>query len=564
MWTTVATIKTNATTGTAVYHPPTSIPGAYSYRAAVAGKRPLRALVSSSRSITVINPVQMTQVVVGGLHTCGRGNDTNTYCWGGNADGQLGNGGTANQTAPIPVNAPAGATFTRLAAGRGHTCALGSDTNTYCWGSGSDGQLGNGATAKQTAPAPVHAPAGVTFTQLAAGEYHTCALGSDEQTYCWGSNTNFQLGNGGTARQTSPGSVHVPDGVTFTQLAAGAYHTCALADDTETYCWGSNTNSQLGNGDATDQATPVPVHAPAGVTLTQLAAGDRHTCALGSNTETYCWGWGISGQLGNGTTGQSTNHPIPEPVIVPAGVIFTQLAAGRSHTCALGSDSQTYCWGWGSYGQLGGGATGQLSSQSVPALVNAPAGVTFTQLAAGEYHTCALGSNARTYCWGLGADGQLGYGSTAGQLSPIAVFHPSGRPSPDPTPAPDPSPDPVPDDPTPPIDDDPGPAPQPDPAPRPNPTPPPTKTVSVEKPLTSTVGSGSFRRTSRVDCPSGWTAISGSGSVIYAEGSLQVSLVGSHQGRPPSTWITEWDLQNYGSGLVGNARVRLTAVCLRP
>ncbi|GAB1688659.1 hypothetical protein KRM28CT15_04620 [Krasilnikovia sp. M28-CT-15] len=101
------------------------------------------------------------------------------------------------------------------------------------------------------------------------------------------------------------------------------------------------------------------VAAPAGVRFTQLTAGNNHTCGLGSDTRTYCWGWGPDGQLGNGTVDESTT---PVPVKAPNGVSFTQLTAGEGHTCGLGNDTRTYCWGWGADGQLGNGGTANRSS----------------------------------------------------------------------------------------------------------------------------------------------------------------------------------------------------------
>ncbi|BCJ47590.1 hypothetical protein GCM10010168_19480 [Actinoplanes ianthinogenes] len=537
-WTTEATIKTNATTGTAVYYPSTRSAGSSTYRAVVAEQGRLKGLVSASRSLTVVRPVQFVQVTVGEFHTCGLGSDTATYCWG------------AGQPAPAPVAAPAGVSLTQLTAGESHTCGLGSDTATYCWGSGGWGQLGTGDTASRPAPMPVAAPPGVSFTQVTAGGDHTCALGSDTATYCWGRGEYGVLGNGGTADQPAPVPVTTPAGVTFTQVTAGETHTCALGSDTEIYCWGNNGNGQLGNGGTTGQRVPVPVVAPPGVSLTRLTAGGFHTCAQGSDATTYCWGGGFSGQLGNNDpTSQSA---IPVPVAAPAGVTFIHLTTGEDHTCALGSDITAYCWGRGENGRLGNGG---VANQPVPVPVAAPAGVVFTQLAAGEHHTCALGNDATTYCWGRGDYGQLGDGGTADQSSPVAVVIPRVRPAPDPTPTPEPTSDPVPDNPAPPVVD------HPQPAPRPNPTQPVTVTVSADQALTSIFSAGSFHRQARVQCPNGRTAISGYGTVIYAESTLLVTFAGAHPGSPPSTLVTEWDVQSSGRG---NVRVRSTAVCLRP
>ena len=210
---------------------------------------------------------------------------------------------------------PAGVTFASLVAGTHHTCALGSDNKAYCWGYGSSGQLGNGGTSQKTVPTAVSLPAGVTFTGLAAGSVHTCALGSNGKAYCWGNGGSGRLGNGAATNQSTPTAVSLPAGVTFSGLAAGNLHTCALGSDSKAYCWGNGGSGQLGNGAATNQSTPTAVSLPAGVTsFSGLAAGNVHTCALGSDSKAYCWGSGGSGQLGNGaTTNQLTPVPVSEP-----------------------------------------------------------------------------------------------------------------------------------------------------------------------------------------------------------------------------------------------------------
>ncbi|MBW6433719.1 S8 family serine peptidase [Actinoplanes hulinensis] len=358
---------------------------------------------------------QLVQVTAGEDHTCGLDSDAKTYCWGAGYYGQLGNGDTADHPTPVPVTTPDGVSFTQLTAGWYHTCGLGSDTTTYCWGSGWDGKLGNGGTEDQLTPVPVLAPGGVSFTQLTAGISHTCGLGSDTTTYCWGAGDYGQLGNGGTEDQLTSVPVAAPGGVSFTQLTAGANHTCGLGSDTTTYCWGLGRWGPLGNGGTEDQLTPVAVAAPNGVSFTYLTAGTDHTCGLGSDTTTYCWGSNYNGQLG---TGDTADHPTPVAVTAPNGVSFTQLTAGWAHTCGLGSDTKTYCWGGGATGQLGNGDT---ENQLTPVPVAAPNGVTFTQIDAGLQYTCGLGSDTRTYCWGLNIVGQLGNGGAWDQSTPVAV-----------------------------------------------------------------------------------------------------------------------------------------------
>ncbi len=335
-------------------------------------------------------------------------------------------GSTAAHATPVPDNGPvaggttvsvpepAGVTFTELAAGYAHSVALGPDGNAYAWGRNWSGQLGDGTTVDRSSPVQVQAPeAGVTFTKIAAGYEHSVALGSDGNVYAWGGNWTGQLGDGTTADRSSPVQVQAPEaGVTFTKIAAGDTHTVALGSDGNAYAWGSNGFGQLGNGTTVHSSSPVQVQAPeAGVTFTEIAAGYAHTVALGSDGNAYAWGHNGWGQLGNGTLASSSS-----PVQVPAGVTFTELTAGGAHTVALRSDGNAYAWGRNTWGQLGDGTT---ADRIIP--VQVPAGVTFTKIAAGDAHSVALGSDGNAYAWGHNGSGQLGDGTTVNSSSPVQV-----------------------------------------------------------------------------------------------------------------------------------------------
>jgi Bacterial Ig-like domain (group 1)/Regulator of chromosome condensation (RCC1) repeat len=114
-------------------------------------------------------------------------------------------------------------------------------------------------------------------------------------------------------------------------------HSLALDSSGHGWAWGSNSSGQLGNGTTTNSSTPVPVIMPAGVTFTAIAGGGQdtgrgHSLALDSTGHAWAWGWNALGQLGNGTT---TDSSTPVAVSMPSGVIFTRIAAGQAHSLAL-------------------------------------------------------------------------------------------------------------------------------------------------------------------------------------------------------------------------------------
>ena len=149
--------------------------------------------------------------------------------------------------------------------------------------------------------------------------------------------------------------------------------------------------------------------------FSQFTSNGGYTCALTTEGKAYCWGYGGSGQLGNNST---TDSRIPVAVQMPAGVSFQSIAAGYYHTCALTTEGKAYCWGQGSSGRLGNNST---TDSRIPVAVQMPAGVSFQSIAASSLHTCALTTEGKAYCWGQGSIGQLGNNSTTDSSIPLAV-----------------------------------------------------------------------------------------------------------------------------------------------
>jgi alpha-tubulin suppressor-like RCC1 family protein len=352
-------------------------------------------------------------------HTCALGGGGVAYCWGDNDFGRLGDGTTTDRFTPRPVSGEA--TFTSLTAGITHTCGITVAGEARCWGNNGIGQLGNPAAGTEShVPLAVAAPNGgppLTFVLLTAGGQHTCGLTSDGGAWCWGRNSEGQLGDGSQQSQTAP--VPVAGTLTFGTLSANANHTCGVTRAGAAYCWGSNNDGELGNGTTTFGPTPIAVSG--GLWFIAVGAGGSgpfgtpHTCGITTTNATYCWGDNSSGQLGDGTT---TNRLVPTLV---SGAAFIQLDAGQRFTCALASGGLASCWGINLGGQLG---TGDFSPRSTPTAVTGPGGGTalaFAAITAGVAHTCGRTTAAAIYCWGGNADGQVGQDGGATRTSPILV-----------------------------------------------------------------------------------------------------------------------------------------------
>jgi alpha-tubulin suppressor-like RCC1 family protein len=384
-------------------------------------------------------PSQPTLIAAGNIHSCQINNGL-VYCWGDNSNGELGNNSTMTSSVPVAVwtgGVLSGVTLTEISTGTNFSCALSAAGAAYCWGLGTSGQLGNNSTTSSSTPMAVYTGgvlAGVTLTQINANGASACALASTGAAYCWGAGGSGQLGNGTTtAAQSTAVAVTtsgVLSGLTLIGISTGGNTTCALASTGAAYCWGAGGSGQLGNGTTTAaQSTAVAVTTSgvlAGVTLTGITDGSTFACALASTGVAYCWGAGGSGQLGNGTTtaAQSTAVAVTTSGVLSGGVTLTQLDAGSNSSCALSSAGAAFCWGGGAIGQLGNGST--TAAQSTPVAVTATgvlSAQTLIQITIGTTFACALSNTGADFCWGEDSNGQLGNPDTANNfLVPVAVM----------------------------------------------------------------------------------------------------------------------------------------------
>jgi alpha-tubulin suppressor-like RCC1 family protein len=344
-------------------------------------------------------------------HTCALKTNGAVYCWGANTDGQIGSG-TLNSIYNTPILVALPADSTAIAVGTGHSCALQSTGNIMCWGNGVSGQLGNGSTASSIVPVSLTVPGGVKA--ITAGGSHTCAIKTNDEVVCWGNNAQGQLGDGTNTNATAPVTVGITGGVTA--ISAGGNHTCALKTNGDIACWGDNTYGQFGNGSTTSSNTPV-VLSLAGGAIAVSAGSTRHVCAIKTSGDAVCWGDGTFGQLGNGAT---ANSLVPVATNTVAGGL-KEIATGSLHTCAIKTNGDATCWGGNGFGALGNGTN---TNSSVPVAVTLPGGVKAISKGVGQ-HSCAIKTDGSTVCWGGSNNyaGQLGNGTNGPSNLPVPVIY---------------------------------------------------------------------------------------------------------------------------------------------
>ncbi len=354
--------------------------------------------------------------------TCAVSNNNNIYCWGYNGYGQIGDN-TSGTSRLAPVRVLRGAAVAddhngtylnnikSVGVGRYRTCAVSNSGNIYCWGKDGNSMVSAGTTLIPARVSKGEADDGdysgdylINIKSLNSGLTHACVVSNNDNIYCWGASSLLGEGNSnslGTCLLAFGYPSYCPDPVrplkgavtaeddysgnylaNIKLLSAGDRHTCAVSNNDNVYCWGTNGNGQLGTGDTLAGGyTPVQTIKGEAVegdyngdylfNIKSLALGDEFTCASSNSDNFYCWGDGFSGHLGNGTFTDKLSPIRPlkgdDAVIGDHdGTYLTNIessTAGGGHGCAVSGSNNLYCWGENIYGQLG---TNAPSSGYIP------------------------------------------------------------------------------------------------------------------------------------------------------------------------------------------------------
>jgi alpha-tubulin suppressor-like RCC1 family protein len=326
-------------------------------------------------------------VAVGAVHTVALRKDGTLWVFGGNDDGQVGDGSSTDRFEPVQVGTAV--RWSAAAAGAYHTVALTVDGALYAWGRNAEGQLGDGTTSPRLEPSALATTA--RFTAVAAGGVHTLAIRDDGTLWAWGSNGEGQLGTGWSADAVlEPQPVATT--ATWRTVCAGSAHTLAIRTDGTLWAWGRNTENQLGTGSNPDVLGFQFYLAQVGTatTWTAVSAGTVHTVALRDDGVLWWWGY----------------HVAPEPEAAPTTARFVLAVAGDYATIAVRDDGTA--WGWGNFGngRLGVG-TSYSGSQPYPVADPGP----FVALALGQ-HAAAVKRGGTLWTWGFNSRGQLGLGTS--------------------------------------------------------------------------------------------------------------------------------------------------------
>ena len=362
--------------------------------------------------------------------------DGTVWTWGWDEYGVLGNGHGILMSDPskqydrayaFPVYGPGGigrlTNIQAIAGGERHNAALDKNGEVWTWGWNAFGQLGNGVTCANTSSPecmgtlPAKIPNFTSVKAIASRGYHTLALKTNGTVWAWGYNDGGRLGDGTTTDQHSPVQINgLSSHGDVTQISGGGVVNAALMADHTLMAWGVNSEGAVGNGVFSDsQPAPVAVSQASGLTnVIAVATGWDHVVALAADKTVWTWGLNGSGQLGDGTT---TNSSLP--VHVPGLTNVKAVSAGDASTAVLKEDGTVWAWGINEGGELGDGKTYAYSK--IPVQVVGLSNITTAR--AREWHNLAIKEDGTVWCWGSNGRGECGDGSSGNiRPSPVQVI----------------------------------------------------------------------------------------------------------------------------------------------
>jgi alpha-tubulin suppressor-like RCC1 family protein len=328
-------------------------------------------------------------------------------CWGRGGGGRIGDGTVQSRAAPVSV---APGAWRSLAAGNAFSCGVDDGGDLYCWGTNNDG-LGVDGVTSSTVPIAVGEPG--AWAEVTAGGLVACALRADDgSAWCWGNNGSGVLAafsGSGTPLTRAKEPVPVSGGHSFVDISTSGSHACGIDDEGAAWCWGGNAKGGIGNGTSDSAPVRTLVSAPPSdggvVTWVDIGVGREFTCGVRSDDTLWCWGANSQGDLGNGQYGASAWRTLP--VQIGEVIVWRSVSPNSTHACALNDEGRAYCWGDSEDGQIGIGLV------NLPVL--APT-ATFTTLrfaalaSGGQFFTCGVTTQSELACWGSYVYGRLADG----------------------------------------------------------------------------------------------------------------------------------------------------------
>ncbi len=428
------------------------------------------------RSIRVPNQDNriFTQMSVGSTTGCGLDQEGYAFCWGSNSSGTFGIGSTGG-TNHVPQRVSGARRYKKISSGSNSVCAIDENSDAYCWGGNTFGQVGDSTNTSRNSPTAVSG--GLKFRDISVGTLFACGVTLNGSAYCWGYNNFSQLGDNSQTASSAPVAVQIEGGGSkkFVSVITGKQNSCAIDENHDLYCWGDNSSFQVSStGAQVTEAKLVSLGASKAKsaaiidsTVCAVATSGRAMCRgandvglglLGRNdtvspnsdmmadvvnlgglplenvdtisgtyqtlcartasSDVYCWGNNNSELFGGASPASSAYaHQL-----VMGAKVATQLSVGATTACALDADGDVHCWGLNT-NKLAGSFSGSIVGQTQLDFSQLKALTRFASIATGANHSCALTGQGNPHCWGDRANGKLGDGGAVSGMEkePVAV-----------------------------------------------------------------------------------------------------------------------------------------------
>ena len=333
--------------------------------------------------------------------------DGSLWTWGDNYYGQLGNGLNINSNVPVRVGSEND--WAAVTAGSAYTIAIKTDGSLWAWGWNESGQLGDGSNINRNTPVRIGFEN--DWKSIFAKYAHTMAIKTDGSLWAWGRNVDCELGDGTNTNRNTP--VRIGFENNWASAAAAYEHTIALKTDGSLWAWGGNEFGQLGNGRSTNANTPSPTRIGSANDWASVAVGNYHSMAIKTNGSLWTWGLNVYGQLGDG----STDSIRVDPYHVAFATDMASVAAGYDHTLTIMADGSLWAWGSREFGQLGDGATTNLTTP--PKRIGTAND--WAAITAAHSYTIAVKTDGSLWGWGRNTSGRLGNGTNVDSNLPVQV-----------------------------------------------------------------------------------------------------------------------------------------------
>jgi alpha-tubulin suppressor-like RCC1 family protein len=309
-------------------------------------------------------------------------------------------------------------TFCRITSGFQFSLGISKNGETWSWGLNDYGQLGDSNTTNVLTPISVWGNK-KTFCQITTGHYTSIGIDKNGQVWSWGSNVYGEIGDNTTTSKCTPVSI-LGNKKTFCQITGAYNHTLGIDKNGQIWSWGRNDYGQLGDNTKISKCTPVSILGNK-KTFCQIDTGGQNTVNFGKHSSGIdkngqIWTWGINPYGGLGDN--STTSRLTPVSILGNKKTFCSLSDGNFYMFGIDKNGQIWSWGYNAYGQLGDNSVvSRLTPVSILGTKK-----TFCKINSSNYTSLAIDKNGQVWGWGYNKCGNIGDNSVTCRSTPVSIL----------------------------------------------------------------------------------------------------------------------------------------------